>query len=109
MNETQLLKGILEGSVLGIIAKQETYGYEILTQLEASGFENIIEGTLYPVLTRLSKKGYISCRLTTSPLGPTRKNYSITEEGTKWLHSFKENYQKIIHNANRILFEEEEL
>lgn len=106
MDDTQLMKGILEGCVLAIIKKEETYGYQILSELENSGFENLGEGTLYPVLTRLDKNGYISCRKAKSPLGPIRKYYSITEEGVLYLENFKEVYQKIIRNANQILFDE---
>ncbi|MBQ4522956.1 MAG: PadR family transcriptional regulator [Lachnospiraceae bacterium] len=108
MDDTQLMKGILEGCVLSIIQKEETYGYEILSSLENSGFENLGEGTLYPVLTRLNKNGYISCRKAKSPLGPIRKYYSITEEGKNYLENFKQVYQKVIHNANQILLERNE-
>ena len=105
MDDTLLMKGILEGCVLAIIQKEETYGYEILSSLENSGFENLGEGTLYPVLSRLDKNGYISCRKAKSPLGPIRKYYSITEEGKIYLENFKEVYQKVIHNANLVLFD----
>lgn len=104
MDDTQLMKGILEGCVLSIIQKGETYGYEILSELEQNGFENLGEGTLYPVLTRLDKNGYISCRKAKSPLGPIRKYYTITDSGTDRLMHFKESYRKIMTNANRILF-----
>lgn len=56
VEDSQLLRGVLEGCVLAIIKRGETYGYEIIAKLEASGFNNIQEGTLYPVLTRLEKK-----------------------------------------------------
>lgn len=102
--DTQLLKGILEGCVLGVIARGETYGYEILTQLELVGFEELGEGTLYPVLTRLDKKGDISCRRAKSPLGPVRKYYTITLSGKRHLKEFKENYQKITASADKVLF-----
>lgn len=107
MKDTQLLKGILEGCVLAIIAKGETYGYDILVQLEQYGFEDVLEGTLYPVLTRLSKKDYISCHMVKSPFGPMRKNYLITVEGKEWLSEFKENYKKITEQADQILFQGE--
>ena len=103
MQETQLLKGILEGCVLGIIAKGETYGYEILSELERAGLEEVREGTLYPVLTRLDKNGYIQCRRAKSPLGPIRKYYTITLTGKKYLEEFKGNYKKVTESANRIL------
>ena len=102
--DAQLMKGILEGCVLGIIAKGETYGYEILAQLESVGFEELGEGTLYTVLTRLDKKGYIYCRRAKSPLGPIRKYYTITLPGKRHLKEFKENYQRITDSADRVLF-----
>lgn len=106
MEDTQLLKGILEGCILAVIAREETYGYEILQILEKAGFEDLQEGTLYPILTRLEKKGYIFCRKAKSPLGPIRKYFTITKEGGKWLEDFRENYRKVTGNAKNILFEE---
>ncbi|MBO5071779.1 MAG: PadR family transcriptional regulator [Eubacterium sp.] len=103
MQETQLLKGILEGCVLGIIARGETYGYEILSVLESAGLDVVGEGTLYPVLTRLDKNGYIQCRRAKSPLGPIRKYYTITLTGKKYLEEFKKNYRKITESAGRVL------
>lgn len=108
MEESQLLRGILEGCVLAVIADGETYGYEILAKLEKSGFEALLEGTLYPVLTRLEKKELISCRKGKSPYGPTRKYYSITEKGTAALHTFKINYEKITKAADAVLKGEKE-
>lgn len=103
MDASQLLRGILEGCVLAVIADGETYGYEILAKLEKSGFESLLEGTLYPVLTRLEKKGLISCRKEKSPYGPIRKYYSITENGRHELEEFKTNYRKITASADIVL------
>ncbi len=108
MDQAQLLKGILEGCVLAIIARGETYGYEILGNLEQAGFEEIGEGTLYPVLTRLDKNGCIACRRAKSPLGPVRKYYSVTETGLKRLSEFKERYRMMTAQADRVLFNGEE-
>lgn len=108
MSDPQLLRGILEGCVLAIIAEGETYGYEILANLEQNGFENLLEGTLYPVLTRLEKKNSILCRKEKSPYGPIRKYYSITESGKAELAEFKINYRKITASANKILDGEEQ-
>ena len=104
MEHAQLMKGNLEGCVLGIIIKGVTYGYQILMDLEEFGFSDLGEGTLYPVLTRLDKKGYINCRKVKSPFGPLRKYYSITEDGEKWLEEFKESYKKVTESANAVLF-----
>ena len=106
MDESQLLRGILEGCVLSVISQGETYGYEILAKLEENGFEAIFEGTLYPVITRLEKKELISCRKEKSAYGPIRKYYSITPLGKTTLDNFKESYCKINRAAEKTLFEE---
>lgn len=106
MDNSQLLKGILEGCVLGIIAQGETYGYKILDTLQAAGFEDIGEGTLYPVLSRLDKNGDISCRKARSPLGPVRKYYSITERGKENYRDFLVRYRTISKCADRLLAED---
>ena len=99
MEESQLLKGILEGCVLSIISRGETYGYEILAELIACGFQGLMEGTLYPILTRLEKKKLIQCRKEKSPFGPIRKYFSITPEGEIYLNSFRGSYRKITISA----------
>lgn len=103
MEDTQLMKGILEGCVLAVISKGETYGYEILQELSEYGFQDLGEGTMYPVITRLEKKGYILCRKEKSPLGPIRKYYTISEDGVDYLNVFKESYKRIAEVASAIL------
>lgn len=103
MDESQLLKGILEGCILSIISNGETYGYEILLTLNKYGFKDIYEGTLYPILTRMDKKSLISCRIGKSPLGPKRKYYTITETGEKYFYEFKKIYKEITLSADKIL------
>lgn len=104
--DTQMLKGILEGCLLGIIVRGETYGYEILSELEKTGLAGIGEGTLYPVLTRLDKQGYIACRKAKSPLGPIRKYYTITPTGREKLESFQTDFQRIAASVEQILEKE---
>lgn len=99
MEDSQLLRGVLEGCVLAVILRGETYGYEILQELEKAGFDSLQEGTLYPVLTRLEKRGYISCRKAKSPFGPIRKYYSVSEDGTKYFEEFIINYDKVTQAA----------
>lgn len=103
MDDSQLLKGILEGCVLSVIARGESYGYEILADLEKCGFDNLLEGTLYPVLTRLEKKGYLSCRKGKSPYGPVRKYYSISLEGRRYLDEFRISYEHVMAAASKAL------
>lgn len=104
MDESQLLKGILEACVLKIISQHETYGYQIIIELSDAGFDNIIEGTLYPILTRLEKKEYIKCRKAKSPLGPTRKYYSITPLGEERFNEYLKIYKQTIDKTNELLF-----
>ena len=104
MDNAQLLKGVLEGCVLAIVARGETYGYEILGALEQAGFTDIGEGPLYPLLTRLDKNKLIACRRVKSPLGPVRKNYTITPAGEASLADFRARYRLIADSAASILF-----
>ena len=105
MDQAQLIKGVLEGCVLQIIARGETYGYEILSTLEQAGFEALGEGTLYPVLTRLDKNGLIACRRAKSPLGPIRKYYTVTDAGMQELRDFREKYAALNASVAAILRE----
>ncbi|PRR83810.1 PadR family transcriptional regulator [Clostridium vincentii] len=93
----------MEGNVLSIISRGETYGYEILLVLNKYGFTDIYEGTLYPILTRMEKKSLISCRLGKSPLGPKRKYYTVTESGEKYYEEFKRIFKEIIAKTNEII------
>lgn len=104
MEFAQLLKGILEGCILKIISIKETYGYEIIIELNKNGFNDVMEGTLYPILLRLETKKYVVCRKEKSPIGPYRKYYRITEEGLKQLDNFEKNYVQIHKCVNKILF-----
>ena len=105
MDESQLLKGILEACVLKIISQKETYGYQIIIELAEAGFNNVIEGTLYPILTRLEKKKYIQCRKAKSPLGPTRKYFSITTLGQEHLDNYLITSKNTIDKTNHLLFD----
>lgn len=76
-----MLKGVLEGSILEIIGRTPTYGYEITQQLQKLGFEDVVEGTVYTILVRLERNGYVSIEKKPSEVGPPRKFYSLTEAG----------------------------
>lgn len=78
---SQLLKGVLDGCVLSIIEKETVYGYELSKKLQEAGLDDVSEGTIYPVLLRLQKNGYIRGDMRPSESGPNRKYYSLTDEG----------------------------
>lgn len=102
-NSSQLLKGILEGCILKIISKNETYGYELYSSLKDNGFDDLSEGTLYPLLIRLEKNDFLSSISRNSPLGPKRKYYSLTKLGAQELSDFCHSWDKISKSVNKIL------
>ena len=65
-DRSQLMRGTLEGCILKIISEKTTYGYEIMISLKNKGFEDISEGTIYPLLMRLEKQGIIGKRASDS-------------------------------------------
>jgi len=103
--ETQMLKGILQGCILVILSGGEMYGYIIVESLKKYGFEDINEATVYPILTRLEKQGLLRYDKRPSELGPPRKYYSITNEGLKELNLFRECWNDISGKVNTILKE----
>lgn len=105
MIPSQMLKGILEGCVLKVICDSETYGYEISQKLREHGFEEISEGTIYPLLLRMEKNGLIEATYKASALGPKRKYFHITGEGKKELTDFLTAYREM-EQAVRHLFAE---
>jgi PadR family transcriptional regulator, regulatory protein PadR len=81
--ESQMRKGLLELCILGIISRHaEAYPSDILEQLKNAKLM-VLEGTLYPLLTRLKNSGLLSYRWVESPNGPPRKYYALTEAGTQ--------------------------
>ena len=102
MIPSQMLKGTLEGCVLAIISKKETYGYEISRQLEEYGFGSIAEGTIYPLLLRLEKNKFISAVYRQSELGPKPKYYSLTGAGRQELKDFFANYGELADAVQRL-------
>ncbi len=106
MDKAQLMKGILEGCILKIIDRSETYGYEIAERLQLFGFTDVKEGTLYPLLLRLEKKNLITATFKPSPLGPKRKYYTLTGEGKKYVADFYPVWKEIAVSVENIFMEE---
>ncbi len=85
---TEMLKGVLEGIVLQKIHVGKTYGYEITKYLNDLGFEDIVEGTVYTILVRIEKKGFVEIEKKRSELGPARKYYTLNAKGEQELNNF---------------------
>lgn len=103
MIPSQMLKGTLEGCILAIISRQETYGYEISQQLEAYGFGKVAEGTIYPLLLRLEKNTLIRATYRQSEVGPKRKYYTLTENGEQELRTFVQHYEELERAVSHLL------
>ena len=88
---TQFRKGVLEICVLTLISKKDMYGYEIVQNI--SKVIEVNEGTIYPILRRLTKEGYFETYILESNEGPARKYYKLTAEG-------KDNLNKLIKEWN---------
>ncbi|RBP04451.1 MULTISPECIES: PadR family transcriptional regulator [Rossellomorea] len=87
-NFTEMLKGVLEGCVLEIISRGETYGYEITQQLRELGFTDVVEGTVYTITMRLEKNNLVNIEKKRSTVGPPRKFYTLNEAGHEKLEIF---------------------
>ena len=102
---SQMLKGTLEGCILAVMERQETYGYEISQQLERFGFGKIAEGTIYPLLLRLEKNGLAEAVYRQSEVGPRRKYYRLTAAGERELAEFIQNYRALQGAVDNLLRE----
>ncbi|MFA5851371.1 MAG: PadR family transcriptional regulator [Spirochaetales bacterium] len=92
-NLTEMLKGVLEGCVLEIISRGETYGYEITRRLNALGFTDVVEGTVYTILVRLEKNKLVDMEKRPSDMGPPRKFFSLNGAGRDELWKFWEKWE----------------
>jgi PadR family transcriptional regulator PadR len=92
--ERELRRGSLELIVLHLLAPGEAYGYEIVSKLTAqtNGALEVTDGTLYPVLYRLERAGYVAVRWETPPRGVPRKYYQLTESGREELERLRKEW-----------------
>lgn len=101
-NLTEMLKGVLEGCVLEIIGREETYGYEITRRLNALGFADVVEGTVYVILLRLEKNQLVDTAKKPSELGPPRKFYALNDAGRAELTRFWEKWEFVASRINEL-------
>lgn len=94
-------KGVLEYCILTIIDRQEAYTSDILDALKKADLL-VVEGTLYPLLSRLKNEGLLSYRWQESTSGPPRKYFALTEDGKSILNQLKEGWQNINGSIEKI-------
>ena len=93
--KAQMKKGVLEYCILAIISRKACYASEIIRELKEAKML-IVEGTLYPLLTRQKNAGLLKYRWEESKQGPPRKYYTLTEKGRDYLSELDESWNELI-------------
>jgi PadR family transcriptional regulator PadR len=102
-HDPQLLKGVLSLLLLRLLAEQESYGYEVVQRLQAAGFADVLEGTVYPALARLEREGRLATRLVASSSGPARKYYRLTPAGRDALAAGGDLWRRHVAGVDAVL------
>jgi len=98
----QMRKGVLEMCVMAAIEGQEAYASDILERLKQAHLI-VVEGTLYPILTRLKNEGFLSYRWEESSSGPPRKYFNLTPIGLGFLQELKTGWSDLVGAVNRTI------
>lgn len=99
--QSQMRKGVLEYCILTLASSGEMYASDIITHLKEAKLI-IVEGTLYPLLTRLKNAGLLSYAWKESDQGPPRKYYSLTSEGQKFLTQLANTWAELTASVNKL-------
>jgi PadR family transcriptional regulator PadR len=99
--QSQMRKGILEYCILSILDKKEAYPSEILERLDLAQLK-VVEGTIYPLLTRLKNMQLLDYRWAESTSGPPRKYYQITDKGKLFLAELLNTWEELTASVNQI-------
>ena len=99
--KSQMRKGILEFCILSVIDRKEAYTSDIAEALKAADLL-VVEGTLYPLLSRLKNNGILTYRWEESTAGPPRKYFCLTEEGKQLLTQLRDEWRAISRSIHQI-------
>ncbi|RUT78357.1 PadR family transcriptional regulator [Ancylomarina longa] len=99
--KAQMRKGVLEYCILSLLSRNDAYASDIIKELKQAKMI-VVEGTLYPLLTRLKNAGLLSYRWEESKQGPPRKYYTITEKGNNFLQELDHSWQELVDAVNTI-------
>lgn len=97
----QFKKGVLEMCVLALLARRDFYGYELVHRISEK--IDIAEGTIYPLLRRLTNEGYFTTYLQESAEGPPRKYYRLTSKGRGAAVDLEQDWRSFVDGVNFIL------
>ncbi len=99
--KAQMRKGVLEYCILSILSKGDAYASDIIIKLKEVKLI-VVEGTLYPLLTRQKNAGLLNYRWEESTQGPPRKYYMLTEEGRRFLDELHNSWTELVDAVNSI-------
>ena len=99
--QAQMRKGVLEYCILSILSKNDAYATDIINELKKSRLI-VVEGTLYPLLTRQKNAGLLSYRWEESTQGPPRKYYALTDSGREFLKELHKSWNELTEAVNSI-------
>jgi len=103
-SQAQMRKGVLELCILSILEKEDSYVPDIIDKLKTSKLI-VVEGTLYPLLTRLKNDGFLAYNWVESKSGPPRKYYKLTPIGKSLLKDAKKSWDELVESVNKIINE----
>jgi len=98
----QLRKGLLEFCILQVLGKEKLYTSEIIVKLNESQII-VVEGTVYPLLSRLKNKGFVDSEWIESKQGPPRKYYHLTKKGKKYLTELTSSYVEVNSSIQNLI------
>jgi PadR family transcriptional regulator len=100
--QVQMRKGILEYCILQIVSRGEVYASDMLEELTSAKIM-VVEGTLYPLLTRLRKAGLVEYKWVESNSGPPRKYYKLTKDGSSFLNNLNSTWDDLVNSTKHII------
>ena len=100
--QSQMRKGVLEFCILSIIKRGEAYPSDIIEEMKKANL-NLLEGTLYPLLTRLKNADLLSYRWVESSGGPPRKYFSLTEKGAAFYKDLENTWRQMADGVERVI------
>jgi PadR family transcriptional regulator PadR len=106
--QSQMRKGVLEFCILSIIQREEAYPSDIIEEMKKAHL-NILEGTLYPLLTRLKNADLLAYRWVESSGGPPRKYFSLTEKGAAFYKELENTWREMSDSVERVIGNKKEL
>ena len=105
MDSSQLLKGVLDVAVLAVLAKRDSYGYDVVRSLREAGLEDVGDASVYGTLRRLFKAGALNSYVVASDEGPHRKYYGLNDVGRSLLAASAATWTSFATTMNDLLKE----